>query len=142
MEHPPACRHRGPTLPDGRHACLHPQLALPDGSDEETCRICREAGIFFDKEPIAVEHIVKRSKDYSLWSRPWNLLKSLRDFAADGCRTLSLEDYKKRLEICTECEQRERNKCGICGCYLSLKARGRAFRCPLDKWPRHEDPKP
>lgn len=134
------CRHRGDPLPNGNPACLHPQLAVPDGVDPELCRQCREAGVFFDQPPRPPERTVKRSREYSLWSRPWNLLKSLRDFAADGCRTLSLEDYKRRLDICTDCEQRERNKCGICGCYLSLKARGRAFRCPLGKWPEiHED---
>jgi len=132
------CRHRGAALEGGNFECFHPQLLLPEGSNTETCRVCREAGIFFDAEPIEVEHTIKRSKDYSLWSRPWNLLKSLRDFTKDGCRTLSVDDYKRRLDVCTACPQRERNKCGICGCYLSLKARGRAFRCPLDKWPAPE----
>lgn len=111
----------------------------PEGSDVEACRVCAQAGVFCDKDPIKVETQRLRTVDRKLWSRPWNLLKSLRDFVGDGCRTLSLEDYRARLMICTHCDQRERNTCAICGCYLSLKARGRAFRCPLDKWPRVGD---
>lgn len=111
----------------------------PEGADAEACRVCAQAGVFCDKDPIEVAATKLRTVDRKLWSRPWNLLKSLRDFVGDGCRTLSLEDYQARLMICTHCDQRERNTCAICGCYLSLKARGRAFRCPLDKWPKVTD---
>lgn len=65
----------------------------------------------------------------------WNLAKAVTDFVADGCVTLNEEEYRKRLEICDACEHRHHNKCRKCGCRLSLKARGRAFRCPEDKWP-------
>ncbi len=65
----------------------------------------------------------------------WNLIRSLADFVADGCTTVDAEQYRRRLEICDTCERREGNRCAVCGCRLSLKARGRAFRCPLGKWP-------
>jgi hypothetical protein len=71
----------------------------------------------------------------SLPRQAWNLAASLADFVADRCRTVNEEEYRQRLEICDSCAERRDNRCSKCGCYLALKARGRAFRCPLDKWP-------
>lgn len=65
----------------------------------------------------------------------WNLARALAGFVADGCTTVTAEQYRRRLEICDGCERRRGNRCAACGCYLSLKARGRAFTCPLSKWP-------
>ncbi len=65
----------------------------------------------------------------------WNLTQALADFVVDGCRTVSPEEYRQRLEICDTCNRRRGGRCLVCGCRLSLKARGRAFRCPLHKWP-------
>jgi hypothetical protein len=71
----------------------------------------------------------------SLMRRTWNLAGSLASFLADGCKTLTKEEYQARLEVCDTCDQRRGNRCLKCGCRLSLKARGRAFQCPLNKWP-------
>jgi hypothetical protein len=65
----------------------------------------------------------------------WNLARSLADFVADGMKTVTKEQYQRRLEICDACDRRRGNRCLECGCRLSLKARGRAFRCPIGKWP-------
>lgn len=66
----------------------------------------------------------------------WNLARSLADFIADGCKTVSEDQYRRRLQICDTCDRRRGNRCRACGCRLSLKARGRAFRCPDGKWPQ------
>ena len=76
-----------------------------------------------------------------LHRQAWNLARSLADFVADGCKTVSEEDYRMRLEICDRCDQRRGNRCLKCGCRLSLKARGRVFKCPLGKWPPPAGPK-
>ncbi len=68
----------------------------------------------------------------------WNLAGALADFVADGCKTVSPQQYGSRLEICDGCQLRRGNRCLRCGCRLSLKARGRAFRCPDGKWPEIE----
>lgn len=65
----------------------------------------------------------------------WNLARALADFVADGCTTVSQEEYAERLAVCDTCDQRRGNRCRVCACRLSLKARGRAFQCPLAKWP-------
>ena len=67
--------------------------------------------------------------------RAWSLTQALADFAADGFKTLTEAEYRRRLEICDTCDRRRGNQCLECGCYLKLKARGSAFQCPLGKWP-------
>ena len=69
----------------------------------------------------------------------WNLASSLASFVADGCKTVTKQEYAARLEICDTCDRRRGNRCMECGCRLSLKARGRAFQCPLKKWPAVTD---
>lgn len=64
----------------------------------------------------------------------WNLVRSLATFVADGLAFVSPAEYEERLRICDLCDRRRGNVCSKCGCNLSLKARGRAFNCPLGKW--------
>ena len=71
----------------------------------------------------------------SLARQAWNLARSLADFVVDGCKTVSADQYRERLEICDACDYRRNNRCTKCGCRLSLKAQGRAFKCPEAKWP-------
>jgi hypothetical protein len=68
--------------------------------------------------------------------RVWNLAKALVDFVADGCKTVSAEEYKTRLEVCETCDRREGVWCRHpdCGCNRAIKAHGRAWTCPLGKW--------
>jgi len=75
-----------------------------------------------------------------LAEQAWNLARSLADFLADGCQTVTAGDYRRRLEICDPCDYRRGNRCLKCGCRLSLKARGRAFKCPLGKWSDEKKP--
>lgn len=65
----------------------------------------------------------------------WDLARSLVWYAADGFRNVSREEYAQRIEICTDCSRRVGARCLECGCGLVFKARGRAFQCPLGKWP-------
>jgi predicted RNA-binding Zn-ribbon protein involved in translation (DUF1610 family) len=66
----------------------------------------------------------------------WNLAKALAAFVADGCKTVTHEQYEERLKTCDGCEHRHNDRCSKCGCFLHLKARGRAFQCPANKWPQ------
>ena len=70
-----------------------------------------------------------------LHHQAWNLARSLADFVVDRLKTVSREEYAARLQICDACDRRRDNRCVECGCRLALKARGRAFVCPLGKWP-------
>ena len=100
------------------------------------CPVCGRQNPHRIKNPFYAEcGAHKPSKSPPLAKQAWNLVTSLADFVADGCTTVSEEQYRERLEICDACDERRNNRCGKCGCRLSLKARGRAFKCPESKWP-------
>lgn len=64
----------------------------------------------------------------------WSLTKALAAFVADGCKTVTAEQYERRLNACDSCEHRRKTRCIKCGCNLAIKARGRAWKCPEEKW--------
>ncbi len=70
-----------------------------------------------------------------LQQQAWNLATSLAAFVADGFKTVDEKQHRERMEICEVCEHRQTNRCLKCGCWITLKVRGRAFRCPESKWP-------
>jgi hypothetical protein len=75
------------------------------------------------------------------------LLKKLK-YAAESAKALAkdtiqgnellVDDSKfhERMSICNQCPKylKETNQCGECLCFLSLKAKGASFKCPLGKW--------
>lgn len=54
---------------------------------------------------------------------------------------VSLELYKKRIKICTECPSynEKYHQCEECGCFLIAKAFLKPTTCPLNKWPTKEE---
>jgi len=87
--------------------------------------------------------LAKKAHDDSSTKQPppvsqqaWNLARALADFVSDGCKLVTEEQYRARLQTCDTCEYRRANRCLKCGCRLRIKARGRAFKCPMGKWPK------
>jgi hypothetical protein len=66
-----------------------------------------------------------------------NLVQSAFAFVGDGLALVDDAEYRRRLDVCRTCDRRAGKRCTACGCWIGLKARGRAFRCPLDRWPEH-----
>lgn len=44
------------------------------------------------------------------------------------------EEYKRRIEICEDCEKLSGPTCLGCGCYVELRAIRRVSHCPYKKW--------
>lgn len=71
----------------------------------------------------------------------WAFIKAVQEFVADGCQTVSREEYAARLLICQHCPSGKRDglacssERGGCGCNVHLKAAGRAWDCPSGHWP-------
>ena len=82
------------------------------------------------KEQPTDEDAARSTVQPPLRSQAWNLVCSLAVFVADGCRTVTTEQYRERLEICDACEHRRRNRCMKCGCRLSLKAQAGPSSAP------------
>ena len=104
--------------------------------------VCSNNGIVFSENAIPPIHCIcpdtATAKNVSMPSLPkqaWNLATSLAAFVADGCKLVTAEEYAARLAVCDSCEFRRKTRCLKCGCRLALKAKGRAFKCPEDKWP-------
>ncbi|MBI3864177.1 MAG: hypothetical protein HY290_20020 [Planctomycetia bacterium] len=64
----------------------------------------------------------------------WNLAASVASFVADGCQTVGHAEYAARLRTCDSCPHRDATTCTQCGCFIPVKAQGRALQCPLGKW--------
>ena len=63
-----------------------------------------------------------------------NLFQSVVAFVGDGCALVDDAQYRQRLEVCRTCGRRNGKRCTACGCWINVKARGRAFACPLGRW--------
>ena len=63
-----------------------------------------------------------------------NLFQSAVAFVGDGCGIVDDVAYRKRLEICRTCDRLKGDRCTDCGCWIKVKARGRIFRCSIDRW--------
>lgn len=133
----PKCEYRVPLSRPSLNYCLHSQVRVANNVvSDSMCVACmsRETPC---SVPRPIPEVAKNTP--SLLRRAWNLTTSLASFVADGLRTVTKEEYEQRLSICDSCPERKDDKCLHCGCRLSLKARGRAFDCPLDKWPKMDE---
>lgn len=73
--------------------------------------------------------------DFPSWSKMIkNLAQDILNHIFSGCKQTSLEEYKKRLEICNKCEFLIKGRCEKCGCWINLKARMKSVKCPINKW--------
>ncbi len=131
------CDYRTTTDEPGVFHCSHSQVRAKDGLViANFCQNCSQR-VVVCHNPRTIQPTTEAKPDQvpRLNRQVWNLTQSLAAFAADGFRTVSAEEYEGRLSICDGCSERRGNRCLQCGCFLSKKARGRAFRCPLGKWP-------
>lgn len=49
---------------------------------------------------------------------------------------ITVEEYEKRISICQQCENfdKYKEKCKLCGCYMTMKTRLSGESCPINKW--------
>ena len=47
---------------------------------------------------------------------------------------VTADKYNTRIAICEVCSDRCGTKCGVCGCYLTKKAKWSTESCPQNKW--------
>lgn len=124
-----------PTSVEGEWVCRICNILTPADrkyTPDPPTRPCPGIGRIMDEPVRHVPACAKRPP--SLVRQAWNLTRSLADFVADGCKLVDRDEYQRRLEVCDVCEFRRGNQCLECGCRLSIKAQGRAFKCPQNKW--------
>ena len=64
-----------------------------------------------------------------------NTVKEMIEAMPEEQRTPQ-DEYRRRLEICRNCDSLVSGTCVKCGCYVELRAAGRSRCCPdaKDKW--------
>ena len=102
--------------------------------------VCQRCGETIVTEPGATMAFHRCNPELLMPSVPqrvWNLAKAVAEFVADGCKTVSAEEYAARLAVCDTCDRRKGVWCKHrkCGCNRLIKAKGRAWKCPMNKWP-------
>lgn len=144
MSQIPECTHRALTDRRNVFVCRHPALdARGQTVTPSICRGCAIRDLTGDAALRSLQERAEKSKPSQpppLWQQVWSFTAAMAAFVADGCTTVDRTEYARRLSICDACEQRRGSRCLKCGCGLPLKARGRAFRCPLEKWARVSTP--
>jgi len=72
----------------------------------------------------------------SRWQMLKNLMGSMGDLVTQGTDMRSPEEVERVLKICAECPYfREKGpRCAHCGCFLLVKVKATALKCPIDKW--------
>jgi len=147
----PDCDHREQTSTEHVYFCRQPRMHVAGGLVNATiCRLCSVRNLPVPvprarEEFVEEAHAAGAGHGYSgppevrqfpsLLQLGWNLTQSITAFVADGLQTVTKEQYEARLAICDTCDRRQGTRCQQCGCDLAVKAKGRAFQCPLGKWP-------
>lgn len=133
----PECDCRVETEQGNVYLCRHPKVhARGNVVEGGVCAICdAHASPCPNPRPVNPGEVTDARKPPPFHIKAWNLAAALTAFVADGLRTVTKEEYRERWRICDGCDERRGTKCLQCGCRLAWKATGRAFECPLDKWP-------
>lgn len=80
--------------------------------------------------------LIQQGKNLAKFSL--ELINYLRNNDNDENTSLMVSDdvYKKRLEICKNCDKfdKSQDRCRECGCFVSVKAKFVLDSCPLNKW--------
>jgi len=68
-----------------------------------------------------------------------HLIADLAAFVADRWHTVTRDEYAERLRICQLCRKRVGRRCfggkDPCGCIVAIRAKGRVWECPENRWP-------
>ena len=98
-------------------------------------RICKTARRFLTPAECRNCEPTKPPEKPTIIEEVWDRSKSIISFVADGCHTVTPEQYKERMTICNSYCHRAGKRCGSCGCYIAIKGKGRVWVCKEGKWP-------
>jgi hypothetical protein len=73
----------------------------------------------------------------SIFTMIKNFAKDSAEFVKNGAPMCSEEEFKTRMNLCRACPNlTEKDTCGLCGCYMPVKAGWKTTECPDNpkKW--------
>lgn len=62
------------------------------------------------------------------------LINALRVYRDRGAVIAQESKQETRINICISCTELIDGKCNKCGCYMNIKVRLEAAKCPIGKW--------
>jgi hypothetical protein len=107
-------------------------IVMAGGSLPSDAQLPRRSASSFS-QGMVIENATEQSLP-PLTAQATNLFQSVVAFVGDGCALVDDTEYCQRLQTCRACDRRTGERCTACGCWIALKARGRAFACPLGRW--------
>ena len=74
----------------------------------------------------------EKKKMPSIFKMATNFAKDLCKYIKEGAPNVTNKQYVKRLETCNQCPHldKERMRCGLCGCLMEHKAKWKTTTCP------------
>lgn len=113
------------------------------GLNLHKCRACGfEINVEQDPSQIYMRCTSDAPREFPLLvEQAKNFIKDAVSYVQSGFENVTQEEYNERMRICAgdektiKCEFFQDNRCLKCGCACNFKAWGRAFKCPMNKWP-------
>jgi hypothetical protein len=63
------------------------------------------------------------------------LINTIRVYRTQGAILATESKQSSRIEICLKCPNLgENSRCNLCGCFMNLKVRLEASKCPANHW--------
>lgn len=93
--------------------------------------------------PIAYQKVyldrltnVPNTEPPGLIERGLSFVGAIADYAFAGFPAMPEGESERRLSICRACPEfkPETSQCGVCTCYMNIKAHMATAACPLNKW--------
>jgi len=114
--------------------CEECEIDMFVSSDKQTylCKKCGKMVVAKEKEDQPEEE-----KSYpSIMEQAGNLLHESVEFAKSGFQTVNEDEFHRRIDICRACPAFDagQGRCKECGCFMKVKAKMEAAKCPLNKW--------
>ena len=85
----------------------------------------------------------KKDKMPSFLDKVSSVIKDTKRWIFHGAESVTKEEFMRRTKICNECPHfiHKSNTCGICGCWMEVKAKWKTSECPKRKWGNEADSK-
>lgn len=88
--------------------------------------------------PGCRDAVRKSQKEPSLLSKATSFIKDTAEHIVGGAKNVSEEEFERRMGVCNSCihlvKEKDKDICGICGCYMNVKAKWKTAECPKNKW--------
>lgn len=101
------------------------------------------SGLSTENEVKMIEHYQKsinnpepQPASPGLLERAASFVGAIADYAFAGFPAMPEGESERRLSICRACPEfkPETSQCGVCTCYMNIKAHMATAACPLNKW--------